>query len=91
MDGKAPHIAWYPVLPQWPLKIQRTECLPHSVVLITTSGLQGAQPLDNGIMSAEEVGKMNPKPQEKDWLRGLGTRVPVPSSSAIGRLLELFP
>jgi hypothetical protein len=32
------------------VKIWRTEYHPHSIVLITASGLQGEQPLANGRM-----------------------------------------
>ncbi|KAI3663079.1 hypothetical protein L6452_46467 [Arctium lappa] len=46
-----PHVARCPGAPRRPLKIRRTECLPHApVVLITASGLQGEQPLVDGTM-----------------------------------------
>ncbi|WZZ36182.1 hypothetical protein YC2023_019583 [Brassica napus] len=48
--GRAPHIVWCPVHSRRPLKTWRTECRSRPVVLITTSGLQGEQPLVNGTM-----------------------------------------
>ncbi len=48
------------------------ECLYLSVfVHITASGLQGEKPLVDRIRWVREVGKMGPKPREKDWLLGL--------------------
>ncbi|WZY99786.1 hypothetical protein YC2023_072115 [Brassica napus] len=48
--GRALHVAWCPVNSQRPLKIRRTECHSRPDVLITASGLQGEQPLVDGIM-----------------------------------------
>ncbi|GJP82654.1 hypothetical protein CLOP_g12901 [Closterium sp. NIES-67] len=46
--------------PQRPLKSRRSEYCSRTVVLITASGLQGEQPLVNGLMWVREVGKTDP-------------------------------
>ena len=43
-----------------PLKIRGRDLFAPTVVLITASGLQGAQPLANRIMQVREVGKIDP-------------------------------
>ncbi|KAG5614878.1 hypothetical protein H5410_014702 [Solanum commersonii] len=48
--GRAPHVAWCSVRSRWLLKIRRTKCFPRPIILITASGLQGEQPLVDGIM-----------------------------------------
>ena len=42
----------------------------HPVVPITAAGLQGEQPLVNGIMWVREVGKIDSKLRDKNWLLG---------------------
>ncbi|GJP78063.1 hypothetical protein CLOP_g8396, partial [Closterium sp. NIES-67] len=58
--GKAPHVSRCPDRPQRPLKSRRSEYCSRTVVLITASGLQGEQPLVNGLMWVREVGKTDP-------------------------------
>lgn len=71
MVGRAVDLINCPVLLTCSLKRLGSYLYSSLVVHITASGLQGEKPLVDRIRWVREVGKMGPKPREKDWLLGL--------------------